>query len=279
MTEINELVAPPEPHSPGSDEDCPFCPEPEPEKFTTHPGSANDSSVLENVMADPGCLAGKQGGARPKDGSDQRQRASQAKPKPDPIFRNNKWGAYSAEAHHLISGNQALKGHDIEKWIVGGDLIKKDTGYSVNNSDNGEWLPSIPEGHKGGAWSPLSFDDKLDIAAAPMKRGKGQFHKGPHNVVDKDGLVAEHTSYPKEVKRLLSDLVEVMHGWAAACPICKKVDPDKGPFDPNWRVHDMLDSLSRGIGVDLKGPPGHWYYFISKVALEFHRTVCEHTTL
>jgi len=279
MTEINELVAPPDLHRPGKNEACPFCPVPEPETFTTHPGAKNNSSVLEAVMADPGCLVGKQGGARPKDGNEHRQRQSRAKPKPDPIFSNSQYGAYSAEAHHLISGNQALKGHEMEQWIVGGALIKKDTGYSVNNSDNGEWLPSIPEKHKGGSWASLEFEDKLEIARAPMRRGKGQFHKGPHNVVDKEDLLGVHTSYPKEVKRLLSDLVELMHGWAESCPICKQVDPDKGPFDPNWRVHDMLDSLSRGIGVDLKGPPGHWYYFISRVAMEFHRTVCEHTTL
>jgi hypothetical protein len=276
MTEINELVAPPAPHSPGKDADCPFCPAPEPEAFTTHPGEANDSKVLEAVMEDPGCLVGKQGGARPKDGNEQRQSTSQAKPKPNPIFRNNKWGAYSSEAHHLISGNQALKGHPIEKWIKAGSLVKKDTGYSVNNSDNGEWLPSIPEGHKAGAWSPLSLADKVEIASAPMGRGKGQFHKGPHNVADKEDLLGVHSTYPKEVKKQLSALVQIIKSWARVCPICSNVDPAKGPFDPNWRVHDMLDELSRGIGTDLKGPPGHWYYFISRVAMEFHRDVCEH---
>jgi hypothetical protein len=276
MTEINELVAPPAPHSPGDDEACPFCPAPKPEDFTTHPGARNNSSILEAIMADPGCLVSKQSGARPKDGNEHRQRPSAAKPKPDPIFRHQKWGAYSAEAHHLISGNQALKGHPIENWIKGGSRIKKDTGYSVNNSDNGEWLPSIPEGHKGGAWSPLSLEEKVEIASEPMRRGKGQFHKGPHNVADTEDLLGAHVTYPDEVKRLLSVLDDVIYDWAAVCPICEPVDSDEGPFDPNWRVHDMFDALSRGIGTDLKGPPGHWKYFISRVALKFHQTVCEH---
>ena len=56
MTEINELVAPPQPHSPGDDVECPFCPAPKPEDFK------------------------------------HRQRPSGAKPKPDPIFHHDKWG-------------------------------------------------------------------------------------------------------------------------------------------------------------------------------------------
>jgi hypothetical protein len=279
MTEVLELMNPAVDHPVNQSKDCPFCPMPKQEDFTTHPGEANNSGHLESIMEDPDCLVGKQGGARPKDGKDQRQGKATEKPKPNPIFRNNKYGAYSSEAHHLISGNQAMKGHDIEKWIVGGSLIKKDTGYSVNNSDNGEWLPSIPEDYKGGKWSPLSGDEKLAIATAPMRNGKGQFHKGPHNVVDKEDLLGVHASYPKEVKRLLSDLVELLHAWVGACPICENVDHEKGPFDPNWRVHNMIDALSRGIGMDLKGAPGYWKYFISKVAMQFHKTVCEHVSV
>ena len=274
MTEVNELVAPPEAHDPGENTSCPLCPVPKPEDFTTYPGIQNDSAVLEAVMEEPGSLVRKQKKARPKDGNTQRQAESDARPKPEPIFRHKTHGAYSAEAHHLISGNQAMKGHEIEKWLVAGTLIKKDTGYSINNSDNGEWLPSIPEKYKGGSWSPLSKDEKLAIASAPMKSDKGQFHKGPHNVTDKEDLLGEHTSYPKEVKRCLSDLVEVIHGWVTSCPICENVDPDKGPFDPNWRIHDMLDRLSQGIRMDLTGPPEGWYYFISRVAMEYHRDVC-----
>jgi len=89
MTEINELVAPPQPHSPGDDVECPFCPAPKPEDFTTYPGARNKSSVLEDVMIDPGCLVSKQSGARPKDGNEHRQRPSGAKPKPDPIFHHD----------------------------------------------------------------------------------------------------------------------------------------------------------------------------------------------
>jgi hypothetical protein len=282
MTEVIELLNAAVDHKANQSKDCPFCPIPPIEQFTTKSGKDNDSSVLEDVMVKPSVLPGKQGGGvRPKNGKAHRQRTAKTKKKPNPIFQNRKWGKYSAEAHHLISGNQAMKGEDIEDWIVAGKLVKKDTGYSINNSDNGEWLPSIPDKYKGGKWSDLDFDEKLEIASAPMKKNKGQFHKGPHNVVDKEDLLGVHTSYPKEVKRLLADLVELLFAWVDACPICENVDKKKGPFDPNWRIHNMIDALSRGIGRDLKGSPGNWYYFISKVAMKYHNTpgVCRHTTV
>jgi hypothetical protein len=276
LAELGELVDAAVPHE-ENDEDvpCPFCPRPVQEKFATYPGARNDSAVLEAIMGDPDKLTTRQANARPKNGADHRQSASDPKPKPAPIFSDEEYGAYSAEAHHLISGNQAMKGHEIEHWIVAGKLVSMDTGYSINNADNGEWLPSIPEQYKGGKWSALSFADKLDIAGRPMAEGIGQFHKGPHNISDKDDPGELHTSYPTYVKGLLTDLFELIVGWSQACPVCEPVAAKNGPYLPNWRIHDMLDAVSRSIGEDLTGPPESWDYFISKLAMHFHKDVCQ----
>lgn len=276
MAELGELVAAIVSHVADENDSCPFCPVPTQGPFTTHPGSANDSQVLESIMKDPGKLTTRQSNARPKSSQPQQQPTSSAKPKPNPIFSDATYGDYSAEAHHLISGNQAMKGHEIEHWIVAGSLVTADTGYSINNSDNGEWLPSIPEQYKEqGGWSSLMPAEKLRIASLPMK-SKGQFHKGPHNITDKDDPSGLHVSYPKEVKRLLTDLCNVMHGWAEKCPLTKNSDPDKGPFTPNWRIHNMLDHLSRAIATDLKADRSEWRYFISTLAMKYHNENCPH---
>jgi hypothetical protein len=275
MTEIGELIAQPEPHDSVS-VDCPFCPADDPEGFTTYPGDANNSKTLAAIMKKPETLVEKQGGARPKDGNDKRQSPSGSKPMP--TFSAGGY-EFSFEAHHAISGNQAMKGEPIEDWLLQKNgLIKKDTGYSINNSDNGVWLPSIPK-ESGIKWGALDFEEKLRIASIPMEKNKGQFHKGPHDITDPDPLFGEyHKSYADELKRLLYDLFELIQGWSDACFLCEGVDKEKGPFNPNWKVHDMLDRLSSAVATELRLPASTWEYFISKVALEYHKTpgICDH---
>lgn len=280
MTEILELVSPPAIHA-DDNPDCPFCPIEPPEGFTTHPGEANDSKKLAAVMEKPDTLTSQQGGARPKDGGPRRQSPATPQPQPTPIFSDAQHGAYSCEAHHAISGNQAMKGHPIEEWISAEKgKIKKDTGYSINNSDNGVWLPSVPEKYKGGGWGTLKYNDKLTIARRPMEAGKGQFHKGPHDITDpEDPFGVYHKSYMDELKRLLTDLHRLIRGWADHCAKCEKIDREKGPFDPNWRVNGMLDNLSIAVAAELKMPAPAWSYFISRVAMDYHKTVCPHLTL
>lgn len=272
MAELGEAVAAAVSHEEDGSDACPFCPRPNQESFVTFAGKENDSAVLAAIMEQPDRLVAKQKQARPKDGENQRQFESDPNPRPAKaqIFQN-KHGPYSYEAHHLISGNQALKGHEIEGWICKGNLAAKDTGYSVNNSDNGEWLPSIPEKYKGGSWSPLSLAAKKEIAYAAMEAGKGQFHKGPHNITDDDDPNELHTTYPIAVKRLLTDLYEVIRGWTAECPVTQGLKP---PYEPNWHVHDMLDAVSRVIRVDLRGPVEYWEYFISRLAMAYHLENC-----
>ncbi|PTL77831.1 AHH domain-containing protein [Vitiosangium sp. GDMCC 1.1324] len=275
MSEIGEVVSVAAGHSPGAKE-CPFCPEEEPKAYTTHPGAANDSGALEEIMGKPSRLPSKQGGARPKEGEKDQQSASISQPKPTPIYTSPdpKRGAYSCEAHHLISGKQALDGEPVERWIAASKgKIERDTGYSVNNADNGFWAPSIPEQYKGGSWGPKSFEEKFAIAIEVMEKTQRQFHKGHHAITDPDDPGGDlHPSYDKYLKKKLAEIDERIEAWSNACQLCK---PDKKP-QPSVTTNQIFDNLSSLMRNKLSGPRQGWNVFLSKYALEYHKPVCTH---
>lgn len=275
MTEINEIIALSAPHS-DENPDCPFCPEePEP-KFTTFPGEKNDSGILGDIMDKPELLEDKQPGARPKKGeANQQSPTSLDQKRPNPIYndQHNGYGPYSCEAHHLISGKQALgaSGHNFQQWIAEekGHTIKKDTGYSVNNADNGIWAPSIPEKFKGGNWGGKKFSLKYQIAKKPMEAGHPQFHKGHHSIGDPDDPdEIKHEKYDKYLKKMLLLMNNRMHGWSSECPLCGK--GAKKPFQPSVRANQVLDNLSKVVRRKISAPATEWQIFISRYALEYH---------
>ena len=53
--------------------------------------------------------------------------------------------------------------------------------------------------------------------------------------------------------------------------MCEEVDKEKGPFKPSYKVHDMIDRLSKAVKTDLLGPATRWEYFISKIARDYHK--------
>jgi hypothetical protein len=277
MSEINEIIAVADQHT--SSLQCPFCPEePEPD-FTTHPGSANHSGTLEKIMGDPSQLVPEQGAARPKEGQPHQQSPSTAQLKPTPIYTSPEDGPFSCEAHHLISGKQALEGHAFERWIVAGGTIEKDTGYSVNNCDNGLWCPSIPEKHKGGSWGNLGdFEDKYKIARKPMDAGLPQFHKSHHSIRDKDEQNEWHEKYDTWLKGLLTQMDDRMTGWSAKCKLCETGGKNEPPFQPSVRVNQVLDNLSRVARRNLLPPASRWKVFLSRYSLQYHKRVgpCTH---
>jgi hypothetical protein len=226
-------------------------------------------------METPSALVSQQGGARPKEGGDAQQQSSPAQPKPNPIFDDPAEGPYSCEAHHLISGKQALEGHAFERWIVAGSTIEKDTGYSINNADNGLWAPSIPEKYKGGKWGPKTFADKLAIARKPMASGKPQFHKGHHAIADPDDPDRiKHEKYDEYLKAQLKTMDDRMQGWSKRCPYCEQGAKPK--FQPSVRVNQVLDNLSTVMRRKISAPATAWNVFLSKYALEYHKPICPH---
>jgi hypothetical protein len=224
-------------------------------------------------MDAPSRLASEQGNARPKEGNENQQSPSERRPRPYPIFSDPVHGDYSCEAHHLISGNQAMKNEPIEEWLCKSKgKIVKDTGYSINNSDNGVWLPSIPDKYKSGEWGSKKYDEKYEIAKKAMDSNKGQFHKGPHDITDpEDPFGKYHISYKDYLKKELQKLHDRIRLWASGCFLCEKIDMENGPFKPNYKLHNMLDRLSDKVKDDLTDAPSSWSYFISKIAMDFHK--------
>jgi len=294
--QIGEIVAPPVPHS-TPNEDCPFCPPPDDKKFTTYAGAEKSESRLKSIMADPSKLASLESNARPKLGEADQQNASSARNYPSSplVHPEARFGVYSYEAHHLIPGTekvapgstkQVMSGHAIEKWIKAGDNIDRDSGYSINNSDNGVWLPSAPIANKKNPGNPtpalpwssevktvkrvaqglptVTSDEKHEIANFAMLRGAGQFHYGQHKVLNEEGT---HYTYSKEVVSRLDQLEKGIAAWAPVC-FCEKKEP-KPPFKPTWQINQKMDGVSRWIEIDIKQmPPANWEFWISTLAKE-----------
>ncbi|NMO19242.1 AHH domain-containing protein [Pyxidicoccus fallax] len=291
--EMGEIIAMPPPHIA---EKCPFCPPPKDEDFVSHPGAKASGTTLAQIMVSPEDLVSKQAGARPKDGGAERQAKPSAKPKPNPPLSHPTFGPYSYEAHHLIPGKQdllknegdqkVLDGHPIEKWLCKGPNIKKDTGYSINNSDNGVWLASAPESVKklrgrspARPWeredhpSPhpnaLTQAEKNEIADFAMESA-GQFHYGKHAITDEAGSAA---SYPKVVHTRLTQLNDRITAWSKECPLCGK-KPSNPPYDPSWKVNEMMDLISMWIQMEIQmSGPQSWTYFISSHAMRRSKAV------
>jgi hypothetical protein len=280
MSELNELIEIGVLHATESDK-CPFCPLEPPPDFTSHPGEDNDSTILGDIMVDPSVLVSRQSGARPKTGQANQQAQSSPQPKPQPIFTTVKEGGFSCEAHHLISGKQALAAgdHGFEQWIVASfGTIAKDTGYSVNNADNGLWAPSIPEKFKNGNWGPMSYDDKYAIAKQAMAAGHPQFHKGHHAIRDPDDLGEErHKTYDGYLKGMLKAMNDRMWGWSGVCP--RTQQGKAKPYQPSVRANQALDNLSKVVRRKISAPATGWEIFISKYALRYHKDgICLHGT-
>lgn len=279
MAEIAEAIAVPVGHS-APNPDCPFCPNEEPEGFTTYPGEKNNSDKLGKIMESPTELTSEQEGCRPKDGNPMRQATSTQQKKPNPIYScviDGIMHVYSCEAHHAISGKQAMDGEAVEQWISKKKKkdyeIEKDTGYSINNADNGIWLPSLPEHLKGGGWGKIKDKEKRkEIAFRVMRSKKLQWHKGPHNIRDKDGLFDDEDEiarYDKWVKDELEEIDGVIVAWSDECLETKKRKKKGEDLRANHKVHDILDTLSEIIRkMKLKGPPSTWRIFVSRLALE-----------
>jgi hypothetical protein len=277
MSELGELIAVPVGHD-DPDEDCPFCPPPDVKGYTTFPGSANNSGKLEDIMEDPGCLLEKQSGARPqtsrkdKDGWQQEQRKPRARKKD-----NSK--KYTFQAHHLISGKQALEGQSMEDWILASDRNELATGYSINSTGNGFWAPSVPKKFVG-KWGPgkgLSNDERQTHAEKVMQDFGAQIHIGPHNISDPDDPRGKvHKSYDKYIKGKLKEIDRRIVAWKKECFTCK---PKKKKKQATHHVHDVLDNLSTHLQTKISGGRRNWEIYLSKYALDYHAPggKCVHT--
>jgi hypothetical protein len=290
MTQLGEAIAIAVPHS-DENPDCPFCPMEEPKEYTTYDGNANKSVILEDNMNKPDSFPnGGESGARPKDSPSQNDKDTLKKPEPIGVHPDQAIGAYSCQAHHLISGKQALahnSDHDFEKWIKASHgTIAGDTGYSVNNFDNGIWMPSVPENTKkeSVSWGKL---DREVVANEIMEQTGRQFHCGGHSIpeirINSNGKrvrvpanEAVHEKYDEWLIERLRIMSDRMSGWANVCPFCFEGDIKKEKVQPSVRLNKSLDLLGDMAQQRITGPRKVWSLFISSLAFIYHDEVCEH---
>jgi len=276
MSELGEIIAVEVGHD-EPDEDCPFCPPPDVPGFTTYPGSANNSRKLETIMEDPGALLQQQSGARPQTNRKDANGWDQEQVEPDAREKDST-KTYTFQAHHLISGKQALQGESMEDWIKASSRNEKATGYSINCTGNGFWAPSVPKEYVG-KWGPskgeLDDDGRQAEAEAVMKDFGAQIHIGPHNISDPDDPKGDrHTSYDKYVKKELKLLDDRIVAWKKECYLCK---PKNKKPQATHHVHNALDNLSTHLEGKISGGRRTWEIFLSKYAMEYHKPVCRHT--
>jgi hypothetical protein len=179
-----------------------------------------------------------------------------------------------------------MSGHPIEKWIIKGKQVKGDSGYSINNTQNGVCLPSPPKTVKKNRGNPnpdrpwasaaksknnpkaLTLADKTEIAEYAMTANLGQFHYGHHKILNDEGL---HFSYAEHIQNCLTEAESSLKGWSEVC-FCDPAQskPPKAPFKATWKINALLDGISRCIEFDIKDKQANkWEYFISSFAKDF----------
>jgi len=275
MTDIGEMVSPPDIHK-EPNEECPFCPPEKEGTYTSFPGAKNDSGKLGSIMETPSKLTSLQSGARPQTGKTNSD-GYQIEQNEIPARVEDKSTWYTHQAHHLISGKQALDGSPMEDWLVGGSKIEKDTGYSVNSTGNGFWAPSVPKEYVG-KWGPnkkiLTDAQRQAQAEAVMKASGAQAHIGPHNISDPDDPDGDiHESYDKYIKKKLVAVSDRILAWSGSCGFC---DAEAGKPQTTYRVNLVMDRLSDHLKTEITGSRGNWRIFLSKYARDYHKPVCTH---
>ena len=257
---------------------CPFCPleKVEAKNKISYIGVDNNSSTLRDNLKDSG------------------------DPQSEHLYVDHDfelYGRYSAEAHHLICGNEVLKEEgEIECYLIkqskatskgqSGYLEPNDVGYNVNCAKNGIWLPSVadvfrkidgePEEWWGdqSKWnkknvnktSRISIEEwkKVDSAFIVMESVKRQFHKGSHEDVGEP-----HNNYVTMAISKLRQVTVFLNHYAEICPMEDDGGTrDEPPFYPPHGVSRILDLLSESLKNELEGHPSTWNYFISEYALE-----------
>ena len=207
----------------------------------------------------------------------------------------NIYRRYSAEAHHLICGNEVLKEEgEVEKYLIedskstskggNGFLQPNDVGYNVNAAENGICLPSVPDMFRKTNQEPyrwwgdqkdwnrknptkpqrISLDEweKCDAAFIVMEVVKRQFHKGSHgNVGEPDD------NYVEMAIGKLRQVTFLLNHFAVKCPMEEDgTTKTKPPFYPPYRIIRVLNELSKDLKEELEGHPDSWNYFISDYA-------------
>lgn len=182
--------------------------------------------------------------------------------------------------HHLIPGNESLKGSRVVAFLGDDDVIenfklkgkpssciKKDmsAGYDVNQAQNGEWLPSPYALSMSNEWPAAE-----GIQALRRREGDGEdialqteafklaYAVDAMNVSPKKQFHMRHADYSNKVREILDSMGAKLKLYATGlCPVAKKGTEDK-KSNPPGGLAGRLDALSERLRGLLRGSPTGW---------------------
>jgi hypothetical protein len=176
--------------------------------------------------------------------------------------------------HHLIPGNESLKGSQVVQFLGAASVIthfkgdgadscikpKMSVGYDINSGLNGEWLPSpyalsmsnewpAAEGiealYKSDARAALIAENfKMAYASASINHAGKQFHM-------------RHAEYSAKVREILDAMGSKMKLLAVKCPESKDENDDK--FNPPGALKAKLETLSGKLRGLVTGSVTGWH--------------------
>jgi hypothetical protein len=187
--------------------------------------------------------------------------------------------------HHLIPGNESLKGSEVLAYMGDDSVIKaykppraseikkgKSIGYDVNAAQNGVWLPSPYALSNSNQWpsqdgievllkrmGQIAVDEaegfkSAYVAASIEASGHRQFHM-------------RHEGYSNEVKKILNSMADKMDLLSSVCP--EAPDPDSDLFNPPPALKAKLNALSTRMSTLLTGPVWRPPYFTDHLTEEY----------
>ena len=163
--------------------------------------------------------------------------------------------------HHLIPGNEALKGSEVLAYMGDASVIKayqppraseikkgKSIGYDVNAADNGVWLPSPYALSMSNQWpsqegiqalmkrmGQVAVDESESfkaayVAASIEASGHRQFHM-------------RHEGYSREVKKILNAMADKIDLLSSKCLVAQGGQADE-LFDPPAGLKGKINTLA-----------------------------------
>ncbi len=162
-------------------------------------------------------------------------------------------------AHHIIPGNEALKGHPVLQWVgdaaslgqygegVSSELADGEfIGYDINSMVNGVWLPGPYALSTKGKWtdkklaSPTTAGFKQAYAFAVMDRMGRQFHY-------------RHTKYSDFIVDCLKKVNTRLEAFAKECPIVNPNQQSSKPYKAPLGLVAKLNRISNRMRPLLDG--------------------------
>jgi hypothetical protein len=184
--------------------------------------------------------------------------------------------------HHLIPGNESLKGSDVAAFLGADNVITnfklkgepsslikdgKSVGYDVNAASNGEWLPSPYALSMSNEWPAAEGLKALrrrlrdgEDEAAESEAFKMAYAVAAMEVTPRKQFHMRHAEYSTKVREILDAMAAKMEFLVTSkkgCPLAKN-EAEDGKFNPPMALAKRLDALSRKLRGLVSGSPTGW---------------------